>query len=353
LTSEEPALETRPIGEASFVAHFAKISVGVARFALVALSWVVVAALAILSVFHFAHSEPYTLILSLIAVTPWIYMLAWASAVVGLLGRRLALAAISVMLVGLQLWWVVPDFDPISHLVRLPKGADEVRLLDANVYWGNFNLSGIADEIRAERSQLVTLEEPNGAALAQLARTGVLARFRYRLVDATGGSDGMAMYSVFPLLGATVWHAGPHLEFQASLQLPGGRRLRVDVIQVTAPVGGPELQAWEAQMNAIREELAHEPRPLVAVGNFNATWYDWHFQALLHDGLRDAAVVAGQGWRMNWPGDQAPVLPYMRIDHILISPTVSLERYGVGQGKGSNHRSLFATVSVGGRPSRA
>jgi endonuclease/exonuclease/phosphatase (EEP) superfamily protein YafD len=334
------------------VARFGSITVLVAHFALVTLSWVVVVALAVLSVFHLAHSEPSTAILSLIAVTPWVYMLAWVSAAAGLLSRRRALAASSVVLIGLQLWWVVPDFDPVSHVVRLPKGADEVRLLDANVYWGNFNLSGIADEIRAEKSQLVTLEEPNGAALAQLARTGVLARLGYRLVDATGGSDGMAIYSVFPLQGATVWYAGSHLEFRAWVELPGGRRLRVDVIQVTAPVGVSELQDWEAQMNAIRDELANEPRPLLVAGNFNATWYDWHFQALLHVGLRDAAVVAGQGWRMNWPGDQAPVLPYMRIDHILISPGVSLERYGVGQGQGSNHRSLFATVSVGGSASR-
>jgi endonuclease/exonuclease/phosphatase (EEP) superfamily protein YafD len=352
MTCEEPAPETRLIGQASFVARFARIAVLVAGFALVALSWTVVAALAVLSVFHLAHSEPSTAILSLIAVTPWVYMLAWASAAVGLLSRRRALAAMSVVLVGLQLWWVVPDFDPLSHVVRLPRAADEVRLLDANVYWGNFNLTGIADEIRAEGSQVVTLEEPNGAALAQLARTGLLARFRYRLVDATGGGDGMAMYSVFPLQDATVWHAGPQLEFRAWLELPGGRRLRVDVIHVMAPVGGPQPQGWEAQINAVRDELAREPRPLLAVGDFNATWYDWHFQALLHVGLRDAAVVAGQGWRMTWPRNQAPVLPYMRIDHILISPGVSLERYGVGQGQGSDHRSLLATISVGRSASR-
>jgi hypothetical protein len=44
-------------------------------------------------------------------------------------------------------------------------------------------------------------------------------------------------------------------------------------------------------MGLIRKEPAHGPRPLVAAGDLNATWYDWHFQALLALGLRDAAVV--------------------------------------------------------------
>ena len=84
----------------------------------------------------------------------------------------------------------------------------------------------------------------------------------------------------------------------------------------------------------------------MAVGDFNATWFDWHFQALLHLGLRDAAVVAGQGWRMTWPRDQEPVVPYAAIDHVLISRGVSLESYGVGDGKGSDHHPLRVRLSV-------
>jgi len=101
-------------------------------------------------------------------------------------------------------------------------------------------------------------------------------------------------------------------------------------------------------MGAIDNELAHEPRPLVAVGDLNATWYDWHFQALLGLGLRDAAVVAGQGWRMTWPRDQQPVVPYLRIDHVLLSKGVSLESYAVGRGgKGSDHHPLLVRLEFG------
>ena len=51
------------------------------RLALIGLSWVVVAALVAISGFHLVHSEPWTVVLDLIAVTPWIYMLAWLTTV--------------------------------------------------------------------------------------------------------------------------------------------------------------------------------------------------------------------------------------------------------------------------------
>jgi endonuclease/exonuclease/phosphatase (EEP) superfamily protein YafD len=158
--------------------------------------------------------------------------------------------------------------------------------------------------------------------------------------------NGMAIYSIFPWEDVTVWYAGPIPQFRAWLKLPGGRRLRIDVIHLHAPVVGSGQPAlWAAELVAVRKELAHEPRPLVVVGDFGATWYNPPFQALLHLGLRDAAVVAGQGWRMTWP---RTIVPFVRIDHVLLSPGVSLESYGLGNGQGTDHRPIMVTVSVGG-----
>ena len=63
-------------------------------------------------------------------------------------------------------------------------------------------------------------------------------------------------------------------------------------------------------------------------------------------GLRDAAVVAGQGWRMTWPRDQQPVVPYLRIDHVLLSTSVRLQSYKLGEGRGSDHRTVLVTLSA-------
>jgi endonuclease/exonuclease/phosphatase (EEP) superfamily protein YafD len=312
----------------------------------VGLSWAVVTALVVLTAFHAAHREPLNIIVGLIAATPWVYMLAWVTVSIGLFTRRRVLAGISVALVLLQLWWVVPDFDPISHLVRPLAGEPSVRLFDSNVSQSNYNLTEIASEIRRDRPQVVTMEELNPVALRSLQATRVMGRFRYRLVRASWGSYGMALWSVYPLADATEWYAAGHPELRAWLELPRRRRLRIDVLHTLAPYGSGEPGPWEAQMGAILDEIAREPRPLVAVGDLNATWYDWHFQALLALGLRDAAVVAGQGWRMTWPRDQQPVVPYLRIDHVLLSTGVLLESYSVGAGAGSDHHTLEAQVAL-------
>jgi endonuclease/exonuclease/phosphatase (EEP) superfamily protein YafD len=340
---------SRRMGQTLRVDHTFGVLLRGCRLTMIALSWTVVIGLAIVSAFHLLQSEPSVAFVALIAVTPWIYMLAWASALVGLFTGHRVLAGVSVVLVGLQLWWVLPDFDPISHVVRPPRGAAEVRVFDENVSWDDFNLSGIGREIRRYQPDVVVLQEPNPTALASLQKAGALSRFHYDLVKTNVGSNGMAIYSVFPLEDVKIWYAGPVPQFRAWLGVPGGRRLRLDAIHLHAPIvgyGQPAL--WAAEMVAVRKELAGEPRPLIAVGDFGGTWYNAPFQSLLHLGLRDAAVVAGQGWRMTWPRS---VVPVVRIDHVLLSPSVSLEAYALGSGQGTDHRPIMATVSVGGVPS--
>lgn len=316
------------------------------RLALVWLSWSVVAALVVVTAFHLSHREPWTFMVGLIAATPWVYMPAWVAASVGLFWGRRWLAAVSLALVALQLWWVVPEFDPVPHLAGPLPGAVPVRLFDANVSQANRNLSEIAAEIRRSRPEVVTMEELTPLSLASLEAAHVMGRFRYRFVLTDWGSLGMAVWSLYPLSGLKEWYAAGHPELQAWLDLPAGRRLRLDVLHTTAPYGPAGPGPWAQEMGAIRAELAHEPRPLVAVGDLNATWYDWHFQALLGLHLRDAAVVAGQGWRMTWPRDQQPVVPYLRLDHVLVSPSVAIEAYAVGYGRGSDHHPLNVELEV-------
>ena len=70
------------------MAGAARRAVRALRWGLIGLSWGVVAALVVISVFHLVHREPRTVILDLIAVTPWIYMLAWLTTSVGLWFHR-------------------------------------------------------------------------------------------------------------------------------------------------------------------------------------------------------------------------------------------------------------------------
>ena len=154
------------------------------RLTVLGLSWAAVASLVVVSGFHLVHREPQSFIVGLIAVTPWIYMLAWVTVSVGLFSHQRALSAISLVLVALQLWWVLPDFDPISHLVRPAPGSVSFRLFDANVSQSNRNLDEIATEIRRDNPQVVTMEELTPTSLRSLQSTHVMDHYRHSLVEA-------------------------------------------------------------------------------------------------------------------------------------------------------------------------
>ena len=110
-----------------------------------------------------------------------------------------------------------------------------------------------------DRPQVVTMEELTPVSLASLDASHVMDHYRYGLVRPRYGSLGMALWSIYPLEGAQLWFAGFHPELRAWLELPGGRRARIDVLHTTAPYGAGQLTFWVTQMGAIRSELAREP----------------------------------------------------------------------------------------------
>lgn len=48
---------------------------------------------------------------------------------------------------------------------------------------------------------------------------------------------------------------------------------------------------------------------------------------------------------MTWPRDQRWVIPYLRIDHVLLSPGLTVTSYRLGIGRGSDHHPLFVAVA--------
>jgi endonuclease/exonuclease/phosphatase family metal-dependent hydrolase len=88
------------------------------------------------------------------------------------------------------------------------------------------------------------------------------------------------------------------------------------------------------------------PRALLLVGDFNATWNNKAFRAILGDGLTDGAAARGDPFEMTWSQMMPPLPPFVRIDHVLTGAGVAVVRIGTGDGPGSDHRDIEATVAV-------
>ncbi len=84
---------------------------------------------------------------------------------------------------------------------------------------------------------------------------------------------------------------------------------------------------------------------MLMVGDFNATWGNSGFVALVHDGLTDGAAARGKATDMTWPNG-AVVPPFVRIDHVLTGTHLAVTEIAAKPGFGSDHRYLIATVAI-------
>jgi endonuclease/exonuclease/phosphatase (EEP) superfamily protein YafD len=307
-------------------------------------AWVAVVLLGAVCVLHLLGLTRWYWEIAVLTVTPWVLWPAWAIAIAAGFRRHWIMLGATAAIVGCQIAWVGPQFKPWDS-ASAPATAQRLRLFDANVSQSNQNPTAIGAEIKAARPQIVTLEELTPPALASLLVSGDMMAFRFSSLRARDGAGGMGLWSTLPLSDITPWvNQGGQQEIEATV-LFAGRQVRIAVAHVYAPVGPDQPARWHVQLARLATHLAAQPRPLVVAGDFNATADLPQFRRILTNGLADAAVLAGEGWNMTWPRNQAWVLPYLRIDHVLLSPQLTETGYRLGTGRGSDHRPIIVDIA--------
>jgi endonuclease/exonuclease/phosphatase (EEP) superfamily protein YafD len=310
------------------------------------IAWLVLVALAGLALIRIVQPGASLDVIALVAVTPWPFFLAWPIAVAGLVLRKWPIAATALALVVVQVVIVLPTWHPWVTAAAAD-GPWRLKVFDANVRYNNPSLAGIAGEIAKDRPDVVALEELSPQNIQSLLSTGAVAGYRWHTIQLTGvNSTGFGVWSDTPLTGSEVWYAGQHAEFAATLHPPSGSPISLLVVHTFAPRGAFYAnKAWAAELSVIAARAVAAPKPLVVVGDFNATNDMKQFRVLLHQHLHDAAVTRGQGWRMTWPRDHLLVRPFLRPDHLLYSTGLTATHYTLGNGAGSDHRPLLITLA--------
>ena len=131
---------------------------------------------------------------------------------------------------------------------------------------------------------------------------------------------------------------------EATLWSPGGP-VALRLVHTLAPFPA-YWREWSAALAAVgRSVRASSDGRMLMVGDFNATWGNYGFVALLHDGLTDGAAARGQATDMTWPNG-AVVPPYIRIDHVLTGARLAVTEITAKPGFGSDHRYLIAMVAI-------
>lgn len=305
--------------------------------------WAIAVAMVLACLLRLFGMDTRTVEVAVTSALPWVLAPSLPLAAVGIWQRRYVLGGVSAAVL---LYAGIVEGPVMWPFSTAPPAAAAGRLVvfDANVAQDNFNLSEIAGEIRSYHPNVISLEELTPQGLASLERSGVLAGYRWSEVEAHSGASGMGVWSNMPAQ-LSAWTDPPdQVEIDGWVSTPGGAPVRFDAVHVFAPIDAGQPAEWKRQLAAVRSHLAAEPRPLIVAGDFNATSDDEPFRQILSDGLSDAAVMAGKGWEMTWPRDQAWVIPYLRIDHVLLSGALTVTSYRLGDGHGSDHHPLIVTV---------
>ena len=315
------------------------------RSLLTAAAWTTAGLLALTALGRLVHLDdavgwPYP---GINALTPLVYLPAYAVLAVGFALRRNLLMVISGLLIVLHLFWTVPELLPGSAEAA-PAGSARLRVMTANLLYHNDRADRLGEQIRSGNPDLLVLAEVSPLTLERLRSSGALDDYRYSETRPQVGAFGSAIFSRFPLTDAAAPEIAGQQFLRATVQVDEQRRFVVYAVHTISPVNREYTEQWRAQLDTLREEVRAAELPVVMAGDFNATRDHRPFRRLTSAGVRDTHDVVGAGWTPTWNASSLSVLRLMRIDHVLASPAFAVTGYDVGDEFGSDH--LPVTVDL-------
>jgi endonuclease/exonuclease/phosphatase (EEP) superfamily protein YafD len=309
------------------------------------LGWAIVAVLGSVVVARAVAWDRWRWFADLDAAIEVLFLPAWLVLLGALLGRRWWMVGAAACICAAQVVYVAPEILASTPVPAAAAHEPTVRLFDANVYQNNHSMAGYVRQLRSFRPDILTMEESLPGDWGQLDRAGVLATLPHQFKIQSSTSRGFIVASRYPLGRITVSYVdGLAYLIRTTVALPG-RTVDLWVVHTTAPVN-PDWNQWNLELDGVYEQLVrYHPRPLLMVGDFNASWGNRGFRAILSTGLTDAAAARGQPFAFTW-SQLLPVLPpLVRIDHVITGGDLTVTTIGTHSGPGSEHRDLTATVA--------
>ena len=278
------------------------------------------------------------------AFTP--YVAAWAvvPVIAALATRRWLVAAVATMTFALFAVLVLPR--TIADGDRGPQTGVALRVMTANMLFGNADAATIVKLVRDNDIAVLALQEFSPAATTRLAEAGLGTLLPYSSLGAEYGASGSALYSRYPITGPGVQrNGGGFNQAYGTIQPPGAAALDVESAHPLAPYAVDVLDGWRSDLEA-EPHADPKGRPRILLGDFNATLDHKPLRNLIASGYRDAADAAGKGLIGTWGPYDGDPLPPVTIDHILADTRLGIGKVTVHDVPDSDHRAVIAHLTL-------
>jgi endonuclease/exonuclease/phosphatase (EEP) superfamily protein YafD len=224
---------------------------------------------------------------------------------------------------------------------RPPAAAQKpARAMLINILASNGNTKQVLEAIQAADPDLLVLEE----VTPKWAETLRELDYPYRLENIRTDCFGIMLLSRVPLSKTNTVLVGtagvPTLI--ANVHLPQGEISLIGTHPLP-PFNGEYSRQRNAQLAALPELVASREKPVLLIGDLNASPWSARFRQLLKDsGLKNS--MQGFGFQPSWPAHSR----FLRIpiDHMLHSPGIRIHSRQIGPDVGSDHFPVIVDFTV-------
>ncbi|RIV40926.1 endonuclease/exonuclease/phosphatase family protein [Micromonospora radicis] len=284
-------------------------------------------------------------LVQLLAFTPYAAVGSLAPLLLALALRRRRPAVVAALTTAVLLAVVVPRALPAA---QPSVSGPVVRLLTANLLAGAADATTVVDLVRAERVDVLVVQEFTPSAQAELDRLGLDRLMPYRQLNPVVGTPGSGLYARHPIARGGIRQLRGGWGFTqayATVRVPGAPEVRVESAHPAAPYALDQTGYWRTDLAAQPPATPDGPLSVLA-GDFNATLDHAPLRALLDTGYVDAAAAVGAGLAGTWGPYDGDLIPPVTIDHVLVDRRIAVRALTVHGLPGSDHRMLLAELRL-------
>jgi len=232
---------------------------------------------------------------------------------------------------------------------QIDRSAAPLRVLQYNVWFQNTSHDSILAEIEAADADVVALHELTATQWTAL-EPSLRATFPYTITAPVelpgphGNGGGKALLSRTPLQEVQVEAEFPLPPLAATTSIAGETVLLIALHPSPSRTGDWLIAQRKDKLRSTVAAIAAHEGPAVIITDLNMTPTSSDYLGLLRE-LDWDDPRRGLGIAPTYPADGFYGLG-LAIDHVLTSPEFAVHDYELGDGGGSDHRSLVATLSL-------
>jgi endonuclease/exonuclease/phosphatase (EEP) superfamily protein YafD len=271
-----------------------------------------------------------------------------ALTLVFLIGRKSKQTILMAVFMLLNLALIMPLYTtPQATAVGQNIGQNYSALMLNSGHINNYEKVAATDFIRDTEPDIVVLLEVSNEALRAFQTLHNV--YPYQKYHAGLDSyDGVLLFSKYPLVTDAAAKVGTDIgktqsSFVTQVVLDE-QTLTLLAAQTRAPLRPGRTINRRDQMVQLAQFAARQSGPVMLFGDLNTTLWAPAFQEFLQaSGLHDGRL--GYGLQTSWPTFM-PALLTVPIDHVLISPGVTVDSFAKGPNVGSDHYPILVTFTV-------